>query len=678
MAKSNDPKSVLLENPIKPETPKYSDEELTYIGRLLARIVTAKIARDDTKTEFSGQTYLTYFNNNEAVANTTIIANKANKDLPIYSGTVEQKLLTILAEVNRLNLMGEVRVFDKDSEELRDFGMAITDIVHKTQEIEEDQEKKLNRQLELLKQGTVLIQDNWVKKWHTQKTLSKKFTGDPKGVEWTQKLVKVFDGPVSSVLYGPGVYLGNMKEAEIKKQPFLYTMKLTSYEEAKSRYGMKDKESKDVWERWKHVSRQRVQLAGADTVSSLNVGEGWSITDIQQDMVEEIHYQDQINDEYQIFLNGIAMLPVGFPLSAITPDGMFNIEKQILQVINPFFPYGKSFIAKTEQMSKLLDEMIRLLLIKTRKSIHPPYANISGKVISEKSLMPGAISMGIEPGALVAIGQEGQGATASEYQMLKELRENIDRVTISPQIQGQAGKSGTTAFEVNLLQQQAQKNLTLIIFAMGMLEKKLTWLRANYILANYFEPIGTKVNDLRNEFESIYRSASVDATISGRGKGKRKIIIKDDLSKLTSEDIYNEEEYSGTPLPPKGQRRKTREELGMDPLQYLYIDREKLRNCKYIFFTEVESKPRDTSNNDKLMFREMLRDLQVMQQMGSQVNVQETEADYALTWNKRKEKLFGKPRQLSEELQKQGGGNPLDQPGPDLQGTPPESVGLGA
>ena len=180
MAKSNDPKSVLLENPIKPETPKYSDEELTYIGRLLARIVTAKIARDDTKTEFSGQTYLTYFNNNEAVANTTIIANKANKDLPIYSGTVEQKLLTILAEVNRLNLMGEVRVFDKDSEELRDFGMAITDIVHKTQEIEEDQEKKLNRQLELLKQGTVFIQDNWVKKWHTQKTLSKKFTGDPK------------------------------------------------------------------------------------------------------------------------------------------------------------------------------------------------------------------------------------------------------------------------------------------------------------------------------------------------------------------------------------------------------------------------------------------------------------------------------------------------------------------
>jgi len=52
--------------------------------------------------------------------------------------------------------------------------------------------------------------------------------------------------------------------------------------------------------------------------------------------------------------------------------------------------------------------------------------------------------------------------------MLRELREDIDRVTVSPQFQGQSGKSGTTATEVQTLQQQAQKNLTLIIFAMDL------------------------------------------------------------------------------------------------------------------------------------------------------------------------------------------------------------------
>jgi len=644
-----EPKSELLKKVVQPDAPKYTDEESSYIGKILYRIMKAKIDRDAVHSEFNNMTYLRWFRNNESIANTHIERDKTNVDLAVMSGTVEQKLQTVLAEVNLLNLTGEVRVFDKDNAELQEFGMALTDIVHKTEEIEEDIEKKLIRELELLKQGTVFVQDNWVKKWHKEKKLKGKFTGAVTGVEWETKLTKVFDGPSRSTLYGPGVYLGNIREFEMKLQPYVFTMKLTSYQEAKSRYGAKDKDDKDMWERWKNVPRSRVSLVDMDNLPGMDIGEGWSITDLQDEMVEEIHYQDQINNEYQIFLNGIAMLPVGFPLSAITPNGMFNIEKQVLQVINPFFAYGRSFIAKTEQISKLLDEMIKLLLIKTRKSIHPPYANISGKVISEKSLMPGAISMGIDPGALVAIGNEGQGATASEYQMLRELREDLDRVTISPQIQGQAGASGTTAYEVSLLQQQAQKTLTLIIFAQGLLEKKITWMRANYILANYFDPTGTEVDEVRGTLKNTYRNISTKTNIEGRGMGTRKIIPIDSTEGMTSEDVFNEDLYAGTPEGTDYSRRRTREELGMSPLQHMYLDMKILKNCRYVFFTEVESKPRDTSTNAKLMFREELKDLQVLTEMGSAVNIDAIQNEYALIWNKKKEKMFNEPQPLPQE-----------------------------
>jgi hypothetical protein len=251
--------------------------------------------------------------------------------------------------------------------------------------------------------------------------------------------------------------------------------------------------------------------------------------------------------------------------------------------------------------------------------------------------------------------------------MLRELREDIDRITVSPQIQGQAGKSGTTAFEVGLLQQQAQKNLTLIIFAMGLLEKKITWLRANYVLANYFEPVGTKVDDTRNKLVNVYRTLSLKTSIKDRGMGTRKIIPLENTKGIESEDVYYQEQYEGTPETIIG-RRKTREELGMDPLQYVYIDLDILKNCKYIFYTEVESKPRDTSTNAKLMFREELRDLQAMQQMGATVNIESLQGDYALIWNKRKEKLFGKPRDLAEMAQEkgQGGANVLNENVPQL------------
>lgn len=638
------------------ETPAVdlSAEESTHNGIIINNLYKAKIARDTPHREFNNQSYIDWFNNNEIIANTEITRDKTNKDLAIHTGTVEQKLLVILAEINRLNLTGEVRVFDKENEELQEFGMALTDICDKTAEIEGDDEKKLARQLELLKQGTVFVQDNWVKRWNKEKILNKKFDGKIKGVNWEEKMCLVFDGPERNVLYGPGVYLGNLSEFEMKKQPYIFTLKTTSYLEAQSRYGKKDADGKYMWERWENVPKKKVSLLSEANLSQLSSSGGWSLTDLEQDKVEEIHYQDQFNDEYQIYLNGVPMLPMGFPLSAITPSGMFNVEKQVLQVINPFFTYGRSFIAKTEQLAQLLDEIIKLLVIKTRKSIHPPYANISGRVISEKSLMPGVISMGIDPNALVPIGNEGQGLNTSEYQMLKILTEAIDNVTVSPQMQGMQGKTGQTAYEVEVLKQQAQKTIALFIFAASLLEKKVTWLRANYVLANYFEPVGTKVDEIRNELASVFRTVSKDVTIKNRGKGTRKIIPTDNLEGITPETIYNEEEYTGTPMPMEGMRRRTRKELGLDPLQIVYLDVNILRNCKYIFFTEVVAKPKDTSNNAKLMFREELRDIQALMSMGSMPNVQELENEYALIWNKRKEKLFGKPQQMAQEAMGKG------------------------
>lgn len=639
------------------DAPKYSSEELKDVGTKMYLCYKAKMDRDTVHVEFNNENYLSWFRNNEIIANTTITRDRTNKDLAVHAGTVEQKLLIILSEINRLNLMGEVRVFDTENTQLQELGMALTDINDKTAEMEGDDEKKLIRQLELMKQGTVFVQDNWVKRWQKSKTLNGKFSGQVTGVTWDEKFEKVFDGPERSVLYGPGVYLGNIREFDIKKQPYIFTLKLTSYSEVKSRYGaMKSVDGKDVpvWERWANVPHNRVPFISETDIATQTGAGGWSLNALNEEMVEEIHYQDQINNEYQIFLNGVAMLPVGFPLSAITPNGIFNIEKQVLQVINPFFAYGRSFIAKAQQLSELLDEMIKLLLLKTRKSIHPPYANTSGKVISEKSLMPGAISMGIDPNALVAIGQEGQGATASEYQMLNELREDIDRATVSPQVQGQQGQTGQTAFEVNLLQQQAQKSISLMLFACSLLEGKLTWLRTNMNLAYFFDPTGTKVDDARNQLVSTYRSISTDTHIPGRGAGQRKVIPTDNPP--AGPEIYNQEEYSGTPVPEGSKRRLTRSELGMSPLQIIYLDVGILKNCRYLFFTEVVAKPRDTSLNAKLAFNDELAALLNMQNnFGSTINVDEIQTQFATVWHKRKEKLFGKPRQMPPQQMPQNG-----------------------
>ncbi len=646
-----EPKSVLTQKPFEPKPAKLSTEEVTYHGGILNRLMNAKISRDAVHPEFNNKTFLQNYQENERLANTYIERKTYDKEIVIASGTVEQKLFTVAAEINRLNLSAEVRVFDKENNEYQKLATALTDSIIKTEELELDEENKLMRQVELLKQGHVFVQDNWVCEYKNSKKINSDFIGKINGVDWSTKFEKVFEGPRRSILYAPGVYLGNIRQFGMKGQPFIFTFKVTSYSEAMSRYGGEKKNTEgkmeSIWERWGCVPRKLVQMVdGTTNMSSVSSANGWSLTNILEDQVEEIHYQDEINDEYQIYLNGIPMLPVGFPLSAVSPGGKFNVTMQVLQAINPFFAYGRSFVAKTRENSDLLDEMLRLLILKTRKSIHPPYANVSGKVISAKSLMPGVISMNVDPGALVPIGKEGEGATSSEYQMLRELRENIDKITVSPQVQGQQGKSGTTAYEIQLLQKQAQKVLSLIVFASSLLEKKLGYLRLGMVLWKYYDPIDTTVDDVKGEIKNVYRKTTRKVPIEGRGSGTR-MIVPVSGALPGPEDVFHQEEYGGTPAPQEGHRPRTREELGMDPYEIIYLSVEELRNTKWIFYIEIDAREKDTSNNAKLMFREELRDIQVMMQMGSVPNVEELENTYALIWKRKKEKMFKAPQPIA-------------------------------
>lgn len=636
-------KSPLMAKPedleIKPV--EYTPEENEYIGNLMSRLWRSKQDNDRVRPEFGGKTRVQYYAENERIANTQTEKKEFDDGIIIGSGTVEQKLYAVAAEINRLNLSPEVRVFDKEDYELVELGMALTDLIHKTEEWEGDAENKLLRQVELFKQGTVFIQENWVKEFSTKKKVNKKFAGAIKDIEWTASQEKCYEGPRRQILYGPGVYLGSMREYNMNRQPFVFTHKLTSYSEARSRY--------EKWDRWKHVPRNRVPLLTEDSLTTVNVSGGFSLVDLQNETVEEVHYQDKFNNEYQIFLNGIAMLPIGFPLTEISPSGEYNIEKQVFQAINPFFPLGRSFVAKTANLSDLLDEMLRLLILKTRKSIHPPYANISGRVISSKVLSPGRITMGIDPGALVKIGDEGQGATAAEYQMMRTLQDNIDRVTVSPQFQGHQGKSGTTAYEVGVLQAQADKVMSLSVFANSLLEQKISYLRLYNILGNYFTPTETVLDQAKNLVVNRYRVASRAVNIEGRGKGTRRIIpIDDNLPDAKS--IYLQEEYSDVPPVADGQTRmRSRTELGLPPVQNIFLNPKEIQATKLLFHIEVDAHPKDTSDNAKNAFRSQLQDIQALMAIGSRPNVSEIESDYARVWGKKRDKIFADPAPIETQ-----------------------------
>lgn len=604
-SKSGNPLDEEFKDPVQ----ELKEEQMQYQTYLEKRLTRAQEVRDRTWAEFSDKTYLQYFEQNEKIANTYLEAKKNDEDVKLSSGTIEAKLNTLLSHVDNLNLAAEVLAYDEKDVLLRSLGIAFTDILDRTAEHDGgddggDQEKRMLRQKELMKQGTVFVQEKWCTKHQTKKKLKGAYNGQFNGVEWEKKLVKVFEGPERTLLYGPNVYLGDITQFSMDDQPYAFTVDTVHYDKAKEIYGS--------WENWQYVKKgmpPSPATLAQNAAGGRTIYDGkFRLTTLKDEQVEIIKYQDPTRDEFMIMVNGIMLLPVGFPLSSVTPGGKFNVAKQILYPINSQFAYGKSFVASGDvyELSQIIDEMLRLFVLKTRKSITPPYVNISGKVISRKSLMPGNISMGIPPNALQPIGTESQGVTAGEYQIYKEIIDRVDKSTVSPVFQGQYGKANTTATEVLEVQRQARLALGIIISACTMLEVKLGYLRLWNVIGHWFESTGSEKNE-DGVVRGKYRQVSREVDIEGAGKGTRMIIPVD--GNLPESKIIREMEL------------QYEKETGY-PAEFIYISPQKVKEFQGKFRVVVNPKERISSAYEKLLFRETLADALSLINLGARPNVQ--------------------------------------------------------
>lgn len=609
-------KSVLIEPEVQTQSAELTPNEQKQSAAIRTRILQAQQQRNQPYPEFGGQNYLTFFENNRNKAHTILPKKVNDAEVVVSAGTLEYKIDAVLSAVQNLNLGPQVRAYDQSNSRVMLAGTALEDVILMTEEMDDDEEKQILRQKELLIQGTVFVEERWVKKFKLEKELNTdNYNGEFAGVKWETRLKKFFEGPTRTVKYGPNVYLGNIMEFEMKNQPYIATIEVKSYSEVEAIFG--------EWERWKNVSKKlrpiNLESPGNQTISQSN--KVWTLNALGADQVEIMTYQDRWNNELQIMLNGEVMLPLGFPLSFISPGGNYTVEKQVLKTYDNF-AYGRGFIQSVERAADLLDEMLKLMILKTRKSFMPSYINTSKRVISARVLYPGTISMGIAADALQAIGKESEGVTNSEFSAMRELSDRIDRQTVSPNFTGQQVKSNTTATEVLELQRQAKMTLGLIIFACVLLEKKCAYLRLHNIMENWFKPVEKMVLSDRVQ----YRVSTRSTNISGRGTGERQIIpMKGDIPTPAEIRVMemNEAKLKGYPV------------------EKIFLDPEELKQNIQSWFIVVDAKEKDTSNTDKVMFREEITDLQNMVQFfGARVNVNGIEEEYSRIFRKDRSKIF--------------------------------------
>lgn len=620
----------------------YSDTDKEYIAMIEKRFENARTANDAAFPELNGLTRAQYYDQNLKVANTHHLGKKKNPDdVIVGSGTIEEKLDSLLSHINGLNLESEVMAFDRDNNRIHELGVAIGDIIHDTKIREADsdnagdEEKRMDRQRELLVQGTVFVQEQWLRRFETKKKLKdKKWDGKFTGVEWTSEQHLVFEGPSKRLLHGLSVYLGNVKIFAMEQQPFVFTLLHMSFEEAKATYGH--------YENWKYVKPGALPKSEQTRAKSI-FDNHWRLTEVKEGDVEVLIYQDKWRDEIQIVINGVFMLPVGFPLSAVSPGGEYNIVKQVFRKFNSDFAFGKSFVSSgsIKEISGLIDEMLKLFVLKTRMSVTPPYVNTSGRVIDRKVLSPGRISMGFDPQSLQPISQNAvQGITAGENAFLDRMESYLSQSTVSNQFTGQGNPGTQTATETVELQRQSQMTLSLTVGVCMLLEKKLDYLRLTNIITNWFEPVGTKAVGLAGSRRMVkkFRTVNREADIEGEGMGERKVIPVE--GELPDARVIREME-------------RTEEKIKGKPVRKIFLNATEVPKAKLIWYIIVRAGEQEGSALNKLLFREMLNDIVTMAQFGSIPNVDGLEEKLAKAWNSPKNKMFKNRKAIQQQQQTQ-------------------------
>ena len=635
----------------QPLVPNYSDEEIKFIGGLQIKLEQGQIQRDRVHDEFDGLTLAQYYDANEKGANTYIPPKKNKEDTNFVSGTIRQKLFSYLAYANSLDLSPSISAYDQKNLEIRGLGLSMEDIIRKTEELDEDDEKKMLRQYELLKQGTVFVEDIWEEKWGFEKQITSKFNGKIQSSKWDKRLKKIYERPTRNIIPMINVYLGSITTYDIQKQPYIFTVNYRPYYEAEGIYGN--------WERWKYVTKKVRPMVNGPTGQSSTDQQGrgmlynnWRLTDCVEDMVEEVKFQDLPGYEYAVILNGVLMTPVGMPFP--WNYHRYSITQQNLEPIHNFFAYGKSLVWKLRNNTDILDEMLRLAVLKTQKSFSPARFNLTGRILSSRIFMPGKMNYGINPGQLPIDPHESTGLTQSELAMIQDLKKNIDDLSVAPTFAGQGSKGDQTATEILNLQRQAQMVMGISVFALSLLEWKLSWLRLFNILQNWFNPIDNVVDEMRNQLVDVYRNVNVPATIEGAGLGRRISMVS--KQQFTPQEVYDTEQQ----LTDKYQQ----------PIRITVLNPDVVKSAQLVWQIVIIPRQKKSNEVSKVLFRGMMADLQYF---GPTVNIPYVQQEFAEVWDRDPNKLFTKTPAPQQQPQQQGQ-NPVA-PGIKIPGMPsPESA----
>lgn len=503
---------------MKEETPKnqktawevYSEEEKLYYKKLMVELCAMRELTRKQLDEFDGKNLLQSYDENRKadLGFNDYVDDPA--DFRVTSGLTREKDSTLLSTLLSYNLQPQVTAFSRDNTLIDQLGTEMADLVKKSREIESYTEKRISIYRELIAQGFVYVEEVYIERavakksdvaWSPAMKISE-YKGD-------DKPIYDIEGKCEAKLHlGKYVLVSSLNEEEVQNLSAIATYEELDRAEAEAIYGK--------WDRWElvpdEVEREEAFEVRTSSIDGNTSGSDyiWNTYKVGKGKVGVTKVLHRFSNEAMILLNGVMVLPVGFPLTKLSPSGFYNISRGIGERI-PKFGVGKGIPSKTKVDQKMYDAFLRAMVGKAWQSFKPTLGNRSGNVLSRDLVTSGKIIHGLKqndvfpilPTQLLTL----SNSDVSMFQLVKDI---INEKSVSDAFGAQDIGGSKTATEVVNQQKQTILKMAALMDGVRSLERRMILLRIYNIIANW-----TKYEEAPL-FENTIEVVNGVATITGR------------------------------------------------------------------------------------------------------------------------------------------------------------------
>ncbi len=489
-----------------------SQKDADFAKSVLEKISKAYEEREKAHVMFNGMSYTEYYRYNARKAlNYAPPKGNDSDSSNISLGLPHEKIVGFVAIFLKYNFVPRPVVYDKNGAEIEGFGDVLKLAVEYTRKLERFHKKIGVIYWELFTQGDAFVLEDYVVEnrdkieqvndsliddLSIQNTLE--FLENAKwkssGKTQTRKLRSV-------LLDGRQVILADLKRDDAKgglqAQPFIVIEEYITKADAERLYGN--------LKMFKKIPNSPLEIPenNDNLASALFAGRG----KVDWDEFVVVHrFFSKDMDKFNIFVNGVMMLPADTPMSVVYPRFNYPIA-QFSAERSSGSAYSRSIPAKVKFNSDFVDWMLNAMAFKLEQELDPPLLLRGKYELTKDMFKPGARTKGVSKTDYEFALPDNARLTSAHFSFIEVMRDILERQTINPTTSGElSGKA--TATEVAIVEQNQRDKLAYLLDGMIKGYVELNERRIEMIESRFLVP--ERKTYLDGEIIDVYSGFSVD------------------------------------------------------------------------------------------------------------------------------------------------------------------------